>query len=159
MKWLFISSHKLPIFNQNYHYDESSWSHFQLQSVNTLFENYLKCHICISYGNFFLFLKLPCLVTLHYPKLQVFKNSPKWTIFGIFNELLSSQKVNESRFARNVEWDFFWDFQTPCNNIYGKLVRCRFCLFQNSQKMRRNLHLISSFFANILIFEAPNAKH
>ena len=40
-----------------------------------------------------------------------------------------------------------------------KLVRCRFCLFQNSQKMRRNLHLISSFFANILIFEAPNAKH
>ena len=50
---LFISSHKLPIFNQNYHYDESSWSHFQLQSVNTLFENYLKCHICISYGNFF----------------------------------------------------------------------------------------------------------
>ena len=59
---------------------------------------------------FFLFLKLPCLVTLHYPKLQVFKNSPKWTIFGIFNELLSSQKVNESRFAPNVEWDFIMIF-------------------------------------------------
>ena len=30
-------------------------------------------------------LKLTCLVTLFDRKLQVFKNSPKWTIFGIFN--------------------------------------------------------------------------
>ena len=33
-------------------------------------------------------------------KLQVFK---KWTIFGIFNELLSTQNVNAARLARNVE--------------------------------------------------------
>ena len=49
-------------------------------------------------------------------KLQVYKKSPKWTIFGIFNELLSTQNVNSARFARNVEWDFFCDFQTLCNN-------------------------------------------
>ena len=33
----------------------------------------------------FVLLKLTCLVTLSDRKLQVFKNSPKWTIFGIFN--------------------------------------------------------------------------
>ena len=58
--------------------------------------------------NFWVFLyivrlKLICLVTLFDRKLQVFKNSPKWTIFGIFNELLSTQNVNVARFARNVE--------------------------------------------------------
>ena len=47
-------------------------------------------------------------------KLQIFKNSPKLTTFGIFNQLLSTQNVNVARFARNVEWDFFCDFQTPC---------------------------------------------
>ena len=34
---------------------------------------------------FFVLLKLTCLVTLFDRKLHVFKNSPKWTIFGIFN--------------------------------------------------------------------------
>ena len=48
-------------------------------------------------------LKLNCLVTLFDRKLQVFKNSPKWTISGIFIELLSTQNVNVARFARNVE--------------------------------------------------------
>ena len=33
-------------------------------------------------------------------------------IFGIFNELLSTQNVNVARFARNIECDFFGDFQT-----------------------------------------------
>ena len=42
----------------------------------------------------FVLLKLTCLVTLFDRKLQVFKNSPKWTIFGIFNQLLSTQNVN-----------------------------------------------------------------
>ena len=27
---------------------------------------------------------------------------------------MSSQNVNVARFARNVEWDFLTDFQTPC---------------------------------------------
>ena len=32
--------------------------------------------------------------------------------FGIFHKFLSTQNVNVARFARNVEWDFFCDFQT-----------------------------------------------
>ena len=43
------------------------------------------------------------LVTLYDRKLQIFKNSSKLTIFGLFNELLSTQYVNVDRFARNVE--------------------------------------------------------
>ena len=53
---------------------------------------------------------MTCLVTLFDLKIQVFLN----TIFGIFNELLSTQNVNVARFARNVECDFFCDFQTLC---------------------------------------------
>ena len=45
-----------------------------------------------------------------------FKNSPKLTIFGIFNELLSPQNTKIARFARNIEWDFFCDFQTMWNS-------------------------------------------
>ena len=37
-------------------------------------------------------------------------NSPKWTIFGIFNELMSTQNVNVAHFARNVDCDFFGTF-------------------------------------------------
>ena len=51
----------------------------------------------------FVLLKLTCLVTLFDRKLRVFKNPPKWIIFGIFNKLLSTQNVNVARFARNVE--------------------------------------------------------
>ena len=48
----------------------------------------------------FVLIKVTCLVTLFDRKLQVFKNSPKLRIFGIFNELLSTQNVNV---ALNVE--------------------------------------------------------
>ena len=54
----------------------------------------------------FVLLRVTSLVTLFDHKLQVLKNSPKWTIFCIFNELLSTQNVNVARFARNVEWYF-----------------------------------------------------
>ena len=78
----------------------------------------LKCRICIfQLGHFpsiFVLLKLTCLVTLFDRKLQFFKNSPKLTYFGIFNELLSTQNVNVAHFARKVEWDFFCNFQTLC---------------------------------------------
>ena len=54
----------------------------------SLFENYSKCRIWIfefwHFPHIFVLLKLTCLVTLFDRKLQVFKNSPKWTIFGIF---------------------------------------------------------------------------
>ena len=47
--------------------------------------------------------KLTCLVTLFDRKLQYFKNLPRWIIFGILNQLLSTQNVNVARFARDVE--------------------------------------------------------
>ena len=54
-----------------------------------LFKNYSKCRIWIlefwHFPPIFVLLKLTCLVSLFDSKLQVFKNSPKWTIFGIFN--------------------------------------------------------------------------
>ena len=59
--------------------------------------------LILAFSTNFVLLKLTCLVTLFDRKLLVFKNSPKWTIFGIFNELLSTQNVNVARFARNVE--------------------------------------------------------
>ena len=48
-----------------------------------------------------------------WPQALGFQNLAKLTIFGIFNEPLSTLNVNVARFARNVEWDFFFDFQTP----------------------------------------------
>ena len=53
----------------------------------------------------FVLIKMTCLVTLFDRKLQVFENSPKWTIFGIFNQLLSTQNVNVARFARKMLMD------------------------------------------------------
>ena len=73
-----------------------------------MFENYYKKSHFTKLWHFptiFVLLKVTCLVTLFDRKLQVFKNSPKWTIFGIFIYLLSTQNVNVACFARNVEWD------------------------------------------------------
>ena len=39
----------------------------------------------LAFSPIFVWLKLTSLVTLYDRKLQVFKNSPKWTIIGIFN--------------------------------------------------------------------------
>ena len=59
---------------------------------STVFENHPKCLISIvqlwHFSPIFVLLKLTCLVTLYDRKLQVFKNSPKRTIFGIFDQLL-----------------------------------------------------------------------
>ena len=74
-----------------------------------LLENYLKCRIwifqCWHFHQFFVLLKVTCLVTLFDRKLQIFKYSPKWTIFGIFGELWSY--VSVARFARNFEYETF----------------------------------------------------
>ena len=43
-----------------------------------------------------------------------FQKHAKLTIFGIFNELLSTQNVNIARFARKFECDILSDFQTMC---------------------------------------------
>ena len=59
------------------------------ENETSLFKNHSKCPIWIlkfwHFPSIFVLLKLTCLVTLFDRKLQVFKNSPKWTIFGIFN--------------------------------------------------------------------------
>ena len=52
-----------------------------------------------------------------WPQASGFQKLPKLTIFGIFNQLLSTQNVNTARFARNVEWDFFCDFQTEFSQV------------------------------------------
>ena len=66
------------------------------------------------FPSIFVLLKGNFLVTLFDRKLQIFKNSPKLTIFGIFNKLLATQNVNLARFARIVECGFLGDFQTLC---------------------------------------------
>ena len=75
----------------------------------------------VTFHQFFVLLKLTCLVTLFDGKLQVFKTSPKLAIFGIFNELLATQNVNVARFTRKEEWDFFLNFQTLCSIVGNKL--------------------------------------
>ena len=46
-----------------------------------------------------------------HPSVFFSKTRQKWTIFGIFNELLFIQNVNVARFARYAEWDFFGIFK------------------------------------------------
>ena len=46
------------------------------------------------------------------------KNRQKLTIFGNSNTLLSTQNINIARFARNVECDFFCDFQPLCSSEF-----------------------------------------
>ena len=62
---------------------------FEELKTHTLFKNYWKCRIWIfefwHFPPFFVVLEITSLVTLFDRKLQVFKNSPKRTIFGIFN--------------------------------------------------------------------------
>ena len=54
------------------------------------------------------------------PKKLHFRKITKLTIFGIFNQLLSTQNVSVARFARNFEWDFFCDFQPLCSALNVK---------------------------------------
>ena len=61
-------------------------------------------------------LKLTCLVTLFDRKF--FKKSPKLTIFGIFNELLSTQNVNVALLAMRNE--------TFCVNFKHRACFCTF---------------------------------
>ena len=59
----------------------------KLKNQNSL-KNYSKCRIWTielwHFSPIFVLLKVTCLVTLFARKLQIFKNSPKLTIFGIF---------------------------------------------------------------------------
>ena len=60
----------------------------------------------------YVLLKLTDLVILHDPQASGFQKLAKLKIFDRYNLVLSIQNVNTARFARNVECDFFGDFQT-----------------------------------------------
>ena len=55
----------------------------------------------------FVLLIVTSLVILFDRKLQIFKNSSKWTNFGIFDLLLPIQNVSIARFARNCRMRLF----------------------------------------------------
>ena len=92
---------------------------FKIRSQNLWFHRLISTLSFSILAPIFVLSKLTCLVTLLDCKLKVFKNSPKLTISSILNELLSTQNVNLARFARNVECDFFGNFQTlwSCTSI------------------------------------------
>ena len=89
------------VFKMRYNFSALNWqgvykqilthiekcSFYYLKSM--VFENHPKSRIWIfqfwQFLPIFVLLKLTCLVTLFDRKLQVFKNSSKWTNFGIFN--------------------------------------------------------------------------
>ena len=96
-KKIFFSLRYLNFCARHSVWNSSKMSHFSVS-------------ICVIFTNF-------CLVTLFDHKLQAFNNSPKWTIFGICNQLFSAQNVKVARFARNVECDFFCDIQTQCEEM------------------------------------------
>ena len=121
----------------------------------TLFENHPKCRIWIfglwHFLPIFVLLKLTCLVKLCDRKLQVFKNSPKWTIFGLVDRRLSTQNGNVARFARNVEWDFFCDFQTPCTCYNCDITRT--CTTLNSCQSLKCFSPLSLIYSNTFYYE------
>ena len=82
----------------------------------------LKSRRSISLYRFLLSSSAQCLKIAK--KSLIFKKSSKWSIFGTFNELLSTQNVNVARFARNVECDFFSDFQTLFGPTTPKGLLC-----------------------------------
>ena len=51
---------------------------------------------------------------------------------------MSTQNVNVARFACNVEWDFFCDFQTPCGNFYF------FFYYRQLKRLRKSDELASA---------------
>ena len=89
-----------------------NWSHFyvntyiQVVSVILSIIYFVGCFISENF--------LKGWMTSNNPNLVALFNSPNWTFLALFKELLSIQNVNVVRFARHVEWDFFFDFQTTC---------------------------------------------
>ena len=76
---------------------------------------------------------------------------PKLIIFGIFDELLSTQNVNVARFARNVECDFFEDFQTLWMNWPSKQALS----FKENGRLERLNALGSSLHASYVMQQYP----
>ena len=60
----------------------------------------------LAFSTNFCFIKTYLSGNSVWPQASGFQKLAKLSIFGIFNELLSTKNVNVARFARNVEWDF-----------------------------------------------------
>ena len=80
------------------------------KAMNRKFENYLKCRFWILafFTNFCPF-KNDLSSNTVWPSFSFSETRQNWPFFV--------QNVNVARFARNIEWDFFYDFQTLCNDI------------------------------------------
>ena len=57
---------------------------------------------------------------------------------------MSTQNVNVARFARNVEWDFFCDFQTPWHNKENLFFLLKNKLFWETEFMSCQIQLSGS---------------
>ena len=77
-------------------YANYEWVESEKTNANDIIKNWLWSAIWVGNTVF----EIP-------QKCRIFKNSPKLTISGILNELMSTQNVNRARFALNVECDFF----------------------------------------------------
>ena len=62
------------------------------------------------------------------------------TIFGIFNEFLSTQNVNVARFARNTEWDFFQWFSNTLSHYNFHPLFSRD--LHSQEKVEEGVHLV-----------------
>ena len=63
---------------------------------------------------------------------------------------MSTQNVNVARFARNVEWDFFCDFQTLCEGLDSAIGELKNLVMSaiDGQKTSRGNHKRNFSFAN-----------
>ena len=90
--------------------------------------------LILAFSTNFCFIKNDLSGSAVWPQASAFEKLAKLTIFGIFNKLLSTQNVNVARFARNVECDFFCDFQTLCSEGDIRDVLLFLLLFQFLQE-------------------------
>ena len=92
--------------------------------VSTMFENQPKCRIWIfqfwHFPPIFDLLKTDLSGNSVRPQALFSKPRQIGQFLAFSNELLSTQNVNVARFARNVEWNFFCDFQTPCISLISR---------------------------------------
>ena len=94
----------------------------------------------------FVLYKFNCLVTLFDQKHKVFKNSPTWIIFGIFNELLFPQNVNVTQSLAMLNETFSVIFKH--RDLIGILFICWVYveIFEFSrQKLSRDIRNWSNF--------------
>ena len=85
--------------------------------VYTLFENYSKCRIWIffilAFPTNFCPIKTDLSGNTFWPQASGFQKLDHGPFLAFLINFCSIQTVNVARFARNVEWYFFCDFQTP----------------------------------------------